>query len=76
MIWQDYVFTFVAVIFSTSLVPMAFNRKTRVPRATSIPTAMGLWMLIPTQISLGLVAAPVLECLAAACWTWIALRRG
>lgn len=75
MIWQDLVYTLGGVVFSASLLPTVLNPASKIPRKTSVPTALILAVYVPTALSLGLVVSACVTATTAAAWAFIAWRR-
>jgi hypothetical protein len=73
--WQDVVLSTAAVVFFVSLVPAMVKRETRIPRTTSVPTAIGVYAQTAAFATLGLTLTAVLTLLIALAWTHLAVWR-
>jgi hypothetical protein len=75
MNWQDLLLTAGSLFFTLALLPTIYDHTARVPRFTSVPTALWLVVFAITQWTLGLRLAPACELVCAGCWSFIAWRR-
>jgi hypothetical protein len=73
--WQDWVFLTGSVFFAIALLPLVRDPKARVPRKTSIPTALFIATFVVAHASLGLWMAACAEVVASSLWIFVALRR-
>jgi hypothetical protein len=73
--WQDLTFTVVGLFFVLSLLPTVFNRRAKVPRRTSIPTAVGLLIIAVTDYTIRLYYSAAGSVLSALTWSFIAAWR-
>lgn len=78
--WQDIVYTVVGVVFSVSLIPSVWRCFRRLEPSnlswwTIGPTAIGLFVLVPTAFSLGLWKAAIVNLLAALLWSGLGLSK-
>ncbi len=74
--WQDYVFASGGAFFAAATIPMLRNRDTVIPRSSSVPTALFLWVFVVTHYSLDLYWASATESLSASMWTALVFLRG
>ncbi|MCU4926749.1 hypothetical protein OB905_12285 [Halobacteria archaeon AArc-dxtr1] len=75
MIWQDIVFTLGGFTMALLLTPTIINPESTVPRSTSVPTGMILFIFSGTFASLGLYLSALAHVFSASMWTTIALLR-
>lgn len=75
MTWQSDVLALVQLAFALALVPTLLNRRARVPRASSLVTAAGLFAVATVYATLELWTAVAMATLSASAWTFIAVRR-
>lgn len=75
MTWQDIVLSVTAVVFFVALLPSVLQRRTRVSRLTSVPTAAAVWVQAGVFATLGLVFTAVATFAIALAWTHIAIFR-
>ena len=75
MTWQSDVLALVQLAFVLALVPTLLNRRARVPRASSLVTAAGLFAVATVYATLELWTAVAMAALSATAWTFIAVRR-
>jgi hypothetical protein len=73
--WQDIVLSTVGTLFCAALVPAVTNKYSRIPRKTSVPTAIGLAATACAYASLGLSYAAVVSAVCCGMWAYIAVFR-
>lgn len=73
--WQDFVLSSCGTFFCAALVPALRNKYARIPRKTSVPTAIGVAVVAITYASLGLLYATVVQAVCAGMWTHLAIFR-
>ena len=77
--WQDMVITIALTIFSVSLIPQVYygfkKRKGYITLKTSVPTFLGLCVIIVAYSSLGLVFSSIMTMAAAAMWLLLLIQR-
>jgi len=73
--WQDFVLSTCGTFFCAALIPAVRNRYARLPRKTSIPTALGVAVVAITYASLGLLYSAVVQAVCAGLWTYLAVCR-
>ncbi|QQG39585.1 MAG: hypothetical protein HYS81_04370 [Candidatus Aenigmatarchaeota archaeon] len=74
-VWQDAAFTIGQLIFMISLLPTVMDRKSQVPRQTSVTTTAIMLGFAVTYVSLNLYFAAALSCLLAIMWGVVAWKR-
>ncbi|MGE5541261.1 MAG: hypothetical protein ACM3TU_03210 [Bacillota bacterium] len=72
--WQDYLLTVVQVFFCLTLIPMLFARE-KPPLASSIPTALSLFLSSVVFFSLHLWLAAVSQAIVGIQWATLAYQR-
>jgi len=75
MSWQDAVFSTGGAFFCMALLPILKSKEARLPRTSSIPTAVFIGLFAVTHYSLGLYWATFTEACSAGCWAYIAWRK-
>lgn len=65
--WQDIAITIASLIFAPSLVVSIING-TQMPLGTTIPTVIGLCIIVVANYSLKLWLASITTALTAICW--------
>lgn len=73
--WQDLVLTIAALVFLASLLPSVMDARTRIPRRTSVPTAVGAWTQVVVFATLGLAFTALVTAGIACGWTFLAWKR-
>lgn len=76
MSWQDWSFFAASLFFCLSLIPTIRDPQARIPRSTSVPTALFILLCAATHVTLGLYLAAGMEALGAALWGYISLTKG
>jgi len=71
--WQDYVFTFGALVFSVALIP-ALRSKGKPPVITSAPTATLLFAFAITYITLDLWLSAIASFTNGVIWATLAVQ--
>lgn len=71
--WQDWALAATDLIFAPALIPLLFS-STALPLTTSIPTAVGLWIVSITLWTLGLRLTPVTAMASAIMWTILLIQ--
>ena len=74
-IWQDIYFALSGAFFGAVLIPSCMDRKTEVPRTSSVPTASLLVVNAAVWASMGMWWAAGLSSVVAGVWGFLALRR-
>ena len=72
----DLLITAGSIIFIPSLLPTLFNKNAYIPKLTSVPTTIGLLIIVAGFIGLGLVTSPIITIITAILWGFIVLFRG
>lgn len=75
MTWQDGYFAFSGAVYTVVLIPSLLNRKTEVPRRSSVPTAIMMSLSAYAYASLDMMAAATLSAIGAVPWFLIAWLR-
>lgn len=65
----------VQLVFTLALLPTVFSAQAQVPRATSLITATGLWLIAWVYLALAMLSAAGAATAAAAAWTFVFLFR-
>lgn len=73
--WQDIALSTVGTLFCAALVPAVTNKYSRLPRKTSVPTALGLAVTACAYASLGLLYSAVVSAVCCGMWAYIAAFR-
>jgi len=73
--WQDVVLSVTAVVFLVSIVPSMLSRATRIPRTTTVPTALAAWAQGAVFLTLDLRFTGFLTLGIALAWTFLAVAR-
>ncbi len=73
MRWQDVVFTIGSIVFCITLVPM-LRAEHKPPLITSVPIGAFLYIFAFAYLTLGFVAAPIIEFIQATAWMWLAVQ--
>lgn len=73
--WQDLVFGFGSLVFLTSMLSSLFNKNTKIPLATSVPTSVVLFLFTIAQGSLDLLFGASMNALNTLAWSAIAIWR-
>ncbi len=72
MLWEDFVYTVVGILFGYALLPQVYygwkNKAKTIAKQTGILTTLGLILLIPAGISLGLVLSPIVTSVTTLLW--------
>ena len=74
MRWQDYVFTFVSLVFCVTLVPM-IRAQTKPPLISSVPITLGLYVFVGLYLTLHFVLAPTVDFVQGSLWAWLGWQR-
>lgn len=75
MVWQDTVLAVGSVGLLLTLLPTLADENAEVPRTTSIPTAMVLYLFAGTYSTMGFWASAGVSFLTASVWAAIAVKR-
>lgn len=73
--WQDFVLSTCGTFFCAALLPTLRNPFARIPRKTSVSTALGLAVVAVTYASLGLLYSTLVQALCAGMWAYLAVAR-
>ena len=73
--WQEWLFTLGAIIFTVSLLPACFDRGTAMPLKSGLPTGLILAAYSVAFWSLGLTYSSITTATTAAAWLFIAAKR-
>jgi len=75
MNWQDTVLTLGTAVLTSAALTSAWSRSAKVPRATSLPTAVVVGMFAMVHWNLGLFWTTMADIVCAGAWAFIAFRR-
>jgi hypothetical protein len=79
MIWQDIVITIVYVALSAALLPQIIKgfkeRKGHIVIYSSAPTAIGLYVVAATFLTLGLVLSSIISFITATMWLILMIQK-
>ena len=73
---MNYIIGIANVIVVIVLIPTLINKKSFVPRSTSIPTVVALLMLTFVFFNQGLLLGSTMEALSSVSWIFVAVMRG
>lgn len=73
--WQDYVLAGGSAVFTVALLPSLFNRRTEMPRVTSIMTSSILATFAAVHVNMGMPLVASMNVAGATVWGLIALLR-
>jgi hypothetical protein len=73
--WQDAVIFFCNIFFTLTLIPMLVNRNTKVPRYSSVPTAIALSVMSVTFATLALAWSAAICGINGLLWFGVAILR-
>lgn len=73
--WQDIILTVGGFVFALLLIPILKDSDATVPRITSIPTAITLFIFSITYITLDLYYSAFTNSITALCWVCISIWR-
>ena len=73
---MNYIIGIANVIVVIVLIPTLTNKKSFVPRSTSIPTVVALLMLTFVFFNQGLLLGATMEALSSVSWIFVAVMRG
>lgn len=73
---MNYIIGIANVIVVIVLIPTLTNKKSFVPRSTSIPTVVALLMLTFVFFNQGLLLGSTMEALSSVSWIFVAVMRG
>ena len=73
---MNYIIGIANVIVVIVLIPTLTNKKSFVPRSTSIPTVVALLMLTFVFFNQGLLLGSTMETLSSCSWLFVAIMRG
>lgn len=72
----DLLVTLGTAVFIPALVPTVLNRRTYIPRQTSVPSVLGLIAVVIGLFGSGLILSGVVSCVVTGIWIFILLFRG
>jgi hypothetical protein len=74
-VWQDWTFTICGWVFAAGLAKTVLDRRSEVPRLTSVPTALGLLVVAFCDWTIHLPVSSLNTIITAAIWGFVAWRR-
>lgn len=74
MIWQDWSFTIGSLILTIGILPMVKHQH-KPPLSSSIPVVLVLAVFCINYVTLGFVAAPIIESLQTLLWGVLVVQR-
>jgi hypothetical protein len=79
MVWQDIVISLAQIVLTASLIPQIYTgfkkRRGLIMLSTSIPTAIGIYVLSFCYYTLGLYFSSIIGAIMATLWLVIVLQR-
>ena len=73
---MNYIVVFANILVIIVLIPTIMNKKSFVPRTTSIPTSAALFMFTFVFFNQGLLFGAIMETLSSVLWLSISIMKG